>query len=62
MDFHPEDPTTWPCFQPLIIAHDVARSSDRSTAVIGGLSPVRPSLIGVAYGAVALLSGFCLSE
>jgi hypothetical protein len=48
--FHPEDPTTWPCFRPLIIAHDVGRSNDRSTAVIGGLSPSQPSLIGVAYG------------
>jgi len=50
MGFHPEDPTTWPCFRPLIIAHDVGRSNDRSTAVIGGLSPSQPSLIGIAYG------------
>jgi Terminase large subunit, T4likevirus-type, N-terminal len=48
--FHPEDPTTWPKFSPLIIAHDVARSNDRSTAVIGGCSPFPPSLSGIAWG------------
>jgi len=47
MAFHPEDPTTWPCFRPLIMAHDVARAGDRSTVVIGGLGPVRPPLTGV---------------
>jgi hypothetical protein len=50
MAFHPEDPTTWPCFRPLIMAHDVARAGDRSTVVIGGLGPVRPPLTGVVYG------------
>ena len=43
----PEDPQSWPCCRPLIIAHDVARSGDFSTAVVGGLSPFDPPLIGV---------------
>jgi hypothetical protein len=38
---------TWPCFRPLIIAHDVGRSRDRSTAVVGGLSPFEPRLTGI---------------
>jgi len=42
-----EDPTTWPRFHPLIIAHDVGRSRDRSTAVIGGNSPIPPRLLGI---------------
>src|SRR5262249_12432198 len=33
--FNPEDVMPWPAFRPLIIAHDVARSGDRSTAVVG---------------------------
>jgi hypothetical protein len=47
MIFIHEDPTTWPCFRPLIIAHDVGRSRDRSTAVVGGLSPFQPRLTGI---------------
>jgi hypothetical protein len=47
MTFNPDDPTTWPIFRPLLIAHDVGRSHDRSTAVVGGLGPFQPSLIGV---------------
>jgi hypothetical protein len=47
MTFHRDDPNTWPCFRPLIIAHDVGRSRDRSTAVIGGLGPFEPSLVGI---------------
>ena len=39
--------TTWQYFKPTIIAHDVGRSRDRSTAVIGGKSPVTPHLIGI---------------
>jgi hypothetical protein len=35
-DFDPNDPNTWGSFRPLIIAHDVGRSRDRSTAVVGG--------------------------
>jgi hypothetical protein len=37
MIFRREDPNTWPSFRPLIIAHDVGRIRDRSTAVIGHL-------------------------
>ena len=47
MTFNRDDPNTWPCFRPLIIAHDVGRSRDRSTAVIGGLGPFEPSLVGI---------------
>jgi hypothetical protein len=47
MTFQREDPTTWPYFKPLIIAHDVGRSRDRSTAVVGGVGPFEPSLIGI---------------
>ena len=34
-------------FNPLIIAHDVGRSDDRSTAVIGGNGPFQPRLLGI---------------
>jgi hypothetical protein len=47
MTFNPNDPNTWPYFKPLIIAHDVGRSRDRSTAVIGGNSPFQPRLLGI---------------
>jgi hypothetical protein len=47
MIFNRDDPNTWSCFRPLIIAHDVGRSRDRSTAVIGGNSPVKPRLLGI---------------
>ena len=47
MMFDRDDPATWPYFQPLIIAHDVGRSRDRSTAVIGGNSPFQPRLLGI---------------
>ena len=47
MIFNRDDPNTWPVFKPLIIAHDVGRSRDRSTAVVGGLGPFEPSLIGI---------------
>jgi hypothetical protein len=36
--FIPDDPRTWPLKVP-IIAHDVGRSSDRSTAVVGANCP-----------------------
>ena len=39
MSYNLDDPSTWPAFKPLIIAHDVGRSRDRSTAVVGGISP-----------------------
>jgi hypothetical protein len=42
-----DDPATWPYFKPLIIAHDVGRSRDRSTAVIGGNCPAGPRLLGI---------------
>jgi len=47
MTFNQNDPNTWPCFKPLIIAHDVGRSRDRSTAVIGGNCPAGPRLLGI---------------
>jgi hypothetical protein len=47
MMFNRYDPKTWGCFRPLIIAHDVGRSHDRSTAVIGGLAPFDQNLIGI---------------
>ena len=46
--FNRDDPNTWPCFRPLIIAHDVGRSRDRSTTVIGGNCPFVPRLLGIA--------------
>ncbi len=47
MTFNRDDPNTWPIFNPLIITHDVARSRDRSTAVIGGNGPFQPRLLGI---------------
>lgn len=47
MIFNPQDPNTWPYFKPLIIAHDVGRSRDRSTAVIGGNGPLEPRMLGI---------------
>ena len=47
MMFNREDPTTWPVFRPRIIAHDVGRSHDRSTAVVGGTRPFEPTLLGI---------------
>jgi hypothetical protein len=47
MIFNRDDPNTWPSFRPTIIAHDVGRSRDRSTAVIGGNSPFQPRLLGI---------------
>jgi hypothetical protein len=49
MSFNPNDFKTWDCFRPLIIAHDVGRSRDRSTAVIGGLPAFNPNLIGIQH-------------
>ena len=45
--FKCDDVTTWPYFRPTIIAHDVGRSRDRSTAVVGGNSPFQPRLLGI---------------
>jgi hypothetical protein len=47
MTYNPNDVASWPGFCPLIIAHDVARSRDHSTAVVGGLSPYGAALLGV---------------
>lgn len=47
MDYKLDDVNTWPAFKPLIIAHDVGRSRDRSTAVVGGNSPYGPRLLGI---------------
>ena len=46
--FNPDDPRTWPLKVPLV-AHDVGRSRDRSTAVVGGNCPllVGPRLLGI---------------
>jgi hypothetical protein len=38
MSFIPSDPTTWP-LKVKLIGHDVGRSHDRSTAVVGGNCP-----------------------
>ncbi len=47
MIYHPDDVASWPAFMPLIIAHDVGRSRDRSTAVVGGNSPYGQRLLGI---------------
>jgi hypothetical protein len=43
----PVHPNMWNFFMPHIIAHDVGHTKDRSTAVIGGPSPLAPGLIGI---------------
>ncbi|MGH9548265.1 MAG: hypothetical protein ACRD3W_02775 [Terriglobales bacterium] len=48
MNYNPDDISTWPCFKPLIIAHDVGHTRDRSTAVVGGNSPFGRPLLGIA--------------
>jgi hypothetical protein len=47
MTYLANDVTTWPGFRPLLIAHDVGRSRDRSTAVVGGNSPCGQRLLGI---------------
>jgi hypothetical protein len=47
MNYIPDDPRTWPAYKPLILAHDVGRSRDRSTAVVGGNSPFGQRLLGI---------------
>ena len=47
--FNRDDPSTWPDMKPIIIAHDVVRARDRSTAVVGGLSYYQPRLFGIAH-------------
>jgi len=38
---------SWDCCKPVLIAHDVGRTKDRSTAVVGGISPFSPGLITI---------------
>jgi hypothetical protein len=47
MSYNLDDVNTWPGFKPLIIAHDVGRSHDRSTAVVGGNSPYGRRVLGI---------------
>jgi hypothetical protein len=47
MIYTPNDVNSWPVFRPMIIAHDVGRSHDRSTAVVGGNSPCGQRLLGI---------------
>jgi hypothetical protein len=47
MSYSLDDVKSWPGFKPLIIAHDVGRSHDRSTAVIGGNSPYGRRVLGI---------------
>jgi hypothetical protein len=42
-----KDVSLWPGFRPLLIAHDVGKSRDRSTAVVGGNSPYGHPLLGI---------------
>jgi hypothetical protein len=44
---HPDKPQTWPARLPMILAHDVGRARDRSTAVIGCNSPFQHSVVGI---------------
>ena len=37
----------WEFCRPFIIAHDVGRTKDRSTAVVGGSSPLAPELVNL---------------
>ena len=41
------DPRLWSRLHPLLIAHDVGGSRDRSTAVVGGNSPIAPRRLGI---------------
>ena len=41
------DPGLWPHLHPLLIAHDVGGSRDRSTAVVGGFSGYAPGKLGI---------------
>jgi hypothetical protein len=47
MSLNPNDVASWPGFCPMMIIHDVGRSRDRSTAVVGGICPYGQPLIGV---------------
>jgi hypothetical protein len=41
------DPRSWPHLHPLLIAHDVGGTRDRSTAVVGGFSGYAPGKLGI---------------
>ena len=41
------DPRLWPRLHPLLIAHDVGGSRDRSTAVVGGYCGYVPGILGI---------------
>ena len=41
------DPGLWPHLHPLLIAHDVGGSRDRSTAVVGGYCGYAPGILGI---------------
>ena len=41
------DPSLWPRLHPLLIAHDVGGSRDRSTAVVGGYCGYAPGILGI---------------
>jgi hypothetical protein len=47
MKLNPDNPKTWHSFKPPIIAHDVGCTRDRSTAVMGGISPFHPNVLGI---------------
>ena len=47
MSYNVDDVNSWPVFKPLIIAHDVGRTHDRSTAVVGGNSPCGRRVLGI---------------
>jgi hypothetical protein len=47
--FTRDNPSTWGNhFHPLMIAHDVGSSHDRSTAVVGGNCPSEQTLVGIS--------------
>jgi hypothetical protein len=56
--FNSDDVTTWPWFRTPLIAHDVGRSRDRSTAVVGGHCTYGPRLLGIREF-VELPQGLC---
>ena len=41
------DPGLWRRLHPLLIAHDVGGSRDRSTAVVGGFCTYAPGKLGI---------------
>lgn len=41
------DPRLWPHLHPVLIAHDVGGSRDRSTAVVGGFCGYVPGVLGI---------------